>query len=92
MVFDTSLSTNAAMRVDVAKTILETAPQVLFTIPVAVVDDVRIPPVTLTVNYTSQTHVNINMTAADAVNTNHKFNITGSYEIGIVLIIALYNL
>ncbi|XP_071181101.1 uncharacterized protein [Mytilus edulis] len=81
MSLDSSLTTTDAMRVEISNTIMKTAPKVLFTIPVAVVDDARIPPVTLTVNYESETHVDINMTATDKVNAAHKYNIKGAYEI-----------
>lgn len=82
MSLDSSLTTTDAMRVEISKTIMKTAPKILFTIPVAVVDDARIPPVTLTVNYESETHVDINMTATDKVDAAHKYNIQGAYIIG----------
>lgn len=78
------MKTTSGMRVDVSKSVLVTTPSVLFTIPVAVVEDARIPPVTLTVNYNSETHIDVNITAADEVTSSNRYNISGSYEIGML--------
>ena len=82
MVIDTSLNANDAMKVESTKTILHNPPKTLLNIPVAVVEDARIPPVMLTANLESNTHIEINMTASTSVKSEHRHNITGSYEIG----------